>query len=62
MVAMAWTAYLAEPTVERLEVHMDAHVTIEVRGEARGAVGPVGVRSIHASGGTESLMLQSSRK
>ena len=39
---MAWTASLAEPTLKKLEVRMDvnAHVTIEVRGEAHGAVGP----------------------
>ena len=44
MAVMAWTAYVARPTIEQMEVHMDVHVRIEVRGEALGAVGPVGVR------------------
>jgi hypothetical protein len=41
---MAWTAYVAGSTIEQMEVHMDVHVRIEVRGDALGAVGPVGVR------------------
>lgn len=44
VVVMAWAACQLGLTMVTWEVHMDVHVAIEVRGEARGAVGPGRVR------------------
>lgn len=43
-VVMAWAAFQLGLTITAWEVRMDIHVAIEVRGEARGAVGPGRVR------------------
>ena len=41
---MAWAAHHVGSTFVRMEIHMDASLTLMVQSEAHGAVGPVGVR------------------